>query len=453
MLSNFESRKKHQQHLAQLSRIPQISEELKTIFSPKEFRHELIKAIIEAKNHVYMVALYLENDLGGQAVLDAIYLAKETKPKLEIAILVDWHRAQRGRIGENTGGNTNADWYCRMAEDHPSVDIPVYGVPVNTCEALGVLHLKGFIIDNRVIYSGASLNDLYLHQKDKYRYDRYQIIGNTTLANTLLNYIRQYLLATPAVHRLNHVSRPKNIDIKNATKIFRETLRQARYKYESHAEFSALTITPLVGLGKQSPLNKTIHHLICSTKSKLILCTPYFNMPALLVRDIIDLLRHGRQIELIIGDKTANDFYIPENQPFKIIGALPYLYEINLRCFLSRLQRYLDNGQLLIRLWKDGNNGYHLKGIWVDNEWQLLTGNNFNPRSWRLDLENALLIHDPKLMLLEQREYELTVIRTHTEQVYHHASLQEIADYPEKVHKIIRRLRRIRIDRIISHIL
>lgn len=38
-------------------------------------------------------------------------------------------------------------------------------------------------------------------------------------------------------------------------------------------------------------------------------------------------------MEIIVGDKTANDFYIPEDQPFKIIGALPYLYEINLRRF------------------------------------------------------------------------------------------------------------------------
>lgn len=131
---------------------------------------------------------------------------------------------------------------------------------------------------------------------------------------------------------------------------------------------------------------------------------PYFNLPALLVRNIIYLLRQGKQVEIIVGDKTANDFYIPEDQPFKIIGALPYLYEINLRRFLSRLQRYVDTGQLIVRLWKDGDNSYHLKGMWVDEEWQLVTGNNLNPRAWRLDLENAILIHDPKQEMREQRQ-------------------------------------------------
>lgn len=123
---------------------------------------------------------------------------------------------------------------------------------------------------------------------------------------------------------------------------------------------------------------------------------PYFNLPALLVRNIIYLLRRGKQVEIIVGDKTANDFYIPEDQPFKIIGALPYLYEINLRRFLSRLQRYVDTGQLIVRLWKDGDNSYHLKGMWVDEEWQLVTGNNSTRAPGRLDLENAILIHDPK---------------------------------------------------------
>ena len=57
-----------------------------------------------------------------------------------------------------------------------------------------------------------------------------------------------------------------------------------------------------------------------------------------------------------------------------------------------------------MRLWKDGDNTYHLKGVWVDNQYILLTGNNLNPRAWRLDAENGLLIHDPKQELLSQAE-------------------------------------------------
>lgn len=451
MLSKFK-RNKHQQHLAQLPKLPQSVDAVQTLYSPADFRSTLLEAIANATQRIYLVALYLENDDGGRDVLSALYAAKRQRPELEISVLVDWHRAQRGRIGA-VAANTNADWYCRMAHENPGVIVPIYGVPVNTREALGVLHLKGYIVDDCVIYSGASLNDVYLHRHDKYRYDRYHLLTNPQLANTMVDYIKKSLLSASAVQRLDREDRPKSPEIKNETRQFRQSLRDCSYHFADQASANELAVTPMVGLGKQNTLNQTIYHLMASTDEKLTLCTPYFNMPALLARNIMGLLRRGKQVEIIVGDKTANDFYIPQDQPFKIIGALPYLYEINLRRFLSRLQKFIDSGQLIVRLWKDGDNSYHLKGIWVDDRWQLITGNNLNPRAWRLDLENAILIHDPNQEMLGQRQRELDHIRRHTEVVSHYMELETIPNYPVKVRKLIRRLRRIRIDRLISRIL
>jgi len=451
MLSKFK-RNKHQQHLAQLPKLSQSVADVTTLYSPSEFRATLLEKIASATQRICIVALYLENDDAGRAVLSALYAARRARPELDISVLVDWHRAQRGRIGD-AKGVTNADWYCDMASQYPDIAIPVYGIPVNTREALGVLHLKGFIIDDTLLYSGASINDVYLHQHDKYRYDRYQLIRNPQLTDTMFEWIERNLKNAEAVHRLDQHERPKSPEIKNETRQFRQDLRGFDYHFTSDANNEELAVTPLVGLGKRSLLNKTIYHLMPCTEQKLTLCTPYFNLPAILVRNIIWLLRQGKEVEIIVGDKTANDFYIPQDQPFKIIGALPYLYEINLRRFLSRLQYYVNNGQLTVRLWKDGENSYHLKGMWVDEEWMLITGNNLNPRAWRLDLENAVLIHDPLQQLAEQRERELALIRQHTSVVKHFRDLDSIADYPVKVRKLIRRLRRIRIDRLISRIL
>ena len=83
----------------------------------------------------------------------------------------------------------------------------------------------------------------------------------------------------------------------------------------------------------------------------------------------------------------------------------------------------------------------------------LLTGNNLNPRAWRLDLENAILVHDPQHELLEQKVKELALIREHTSVIDHYNDLESIAEYPARIKKLIRRLRRIRIDRLISRIL
>ncbi|RPH26047.1 CDP-diacylglycerol--serine O-phosphatidyltransferase [Buttiauxella warmboldiae] len=451
MLSKFK-RNKHQQHLAQLPKLSQSVDDVETLFSPADFREALLQKIAGATRRICIVALYLEQDDAGKAVLTALYQAKQQRPEMEVTVLVDWHRAQRGRIGA-AATNTNADWYYRITGEYPGVDIQLYGVPVNTREALGVLHFKGFIVDDCVIYSGASVNDVYLHQHDKYRYDRYQVIHNPQLSDIMYSWMQENLVRGRAVHRLNTQHRPKSPEIKNDIRLFRQELRDASFHFQGTADNEQLAVTPLVGLGKTSLLNKTIYHLMPCTEQKLVICTPYFNLPAVLVRNIIQLLREGKQVEIIVGDKTANDFYIPEDQPFKIIGALPYLYEINLRRFLSRLQYYVNSGQLIVRLWKDDDNSYHLKGMWVDDEWMLLTGNNLNPRAWRLDLENAILIHDPKQELTAQRDRELALIRTHTTVVQHYRDLQSIAEYPVKVRKLIRRLRRIRIDRLISRIL
>ncbi len=452
MLSKFK-RSKHQQHLAQLPKTPQKLDEIRTLYTPSEFRSALFASIAKSMRRIYLVALYLDHDEAGYEILDALYRAKQNRPDLEVYLLVDWHRARRGRIG-TTHSDTNANWYRAMANQNlKNASVPIYGVPVNTREALGVLHLKGFVFDDTVIYSGASINNVYLHQHDKYRYDRYQLITNPILAETMISYIREHLLSADAVRRLDSNDRFKNPEFKNDTRQFRLNLKHASYSLRDNASNDELAVTPLVGLGKQSVLNTTIHHLTSSADQKLTLCTPYFNLPARIMRNIICLLRRGKQVEIIVGDKTASDFFISEDQPFRMIGALPYLYEINLRHFLSPLQCYIDTGQLIARLWKDAGNSYHLKGVWIDDEWQLITGSNLNPRAWRLDLENAILIHDPKKEMCAQRRKELKYIRTHTSIIRSHRELQSIEQYPSSVRKLICRLRRIRIDKLISRIL
>ncbi len=436
----------------QLPKIPQSVAGFSTLFSPLDFRYLLLEKISSATYRIYIIALYLENDEGGQAVFSALYAAKKQKPHLDICVLVDWHRAQRRRIGTALG-MTNADWYYLMATKNPNDSVPVYGVPVNTREAWGVLHLKGSIIDDTVLYTGASFNNTYLHQKDTYRYDRYQCLNNRELADTMLQWIKKSLLQDKAVNRIDQQDPSARSDIKYYTRKFRRALRRCNYQFQAHEEHESLAITPLLGLGKHSLLNKTIYHFMLSTQYALMICTPYFNLPRILVKNILFLLQQGKTVEIIVGDKTANDFYIPEDQPFTMIGSLPYLYEINLRSFLSRLQNYINTGQLIVRVWMHGQNSYHLKGLWVDNEWMMLTGNNLNPRSWRLDLENAILVHDPLQQLAQQRFDELNVIRKHTILIQNFQDLESISDYPKPVRRCIRRLRSIHIDQLLRAIL
>ncbi len=193
--------------------------------------------------------------------------------------------------------------------------------------------------------------------------------------------------------------------------------------------------------------------MLQSTKNSVVIFTPYFNLPAALARDISSLLKRGVKLTLVVGDKTANDFYIPEDKPFKTIGGLPYLYESNLKRFARKYQHLLQSGQLNLHLWKDGCNSFHLKGIYADNRFVMLTGHNLNPRAWRLDIENGLLIDDPEQALKALLDKELAEILTHTLQITDPKQIQGLDDYPEHVKKLLLRLRRIKADKLVKGII
>lgn len=436
-----------------LPRLPLAASDISILPSPEQFREQLLAHIASARKRIYLAALYLQEDSAGAMVLEALYAARQRNPQLEIAVLVDWHRGQRGLIGKKASSG-NAAWYHREALRHPELEVPIYGVPVQTRELFGVLHLKGFIIDDLVIYSGASLNNVYLHVGDRYRYDRYHLLRCPPLADSMAEFICHQLLANPAVQRLDRQPLTPTKSLTTAIRELRKKLAKSRYQSSSsRAASDQLSVTPVVGVGKRNQLNQLILNLIASTQRQLTICTPYFNLPRAVQRQVSRLLALGVRVEIIVGDKTANDFYLPPDEPFKVIGALPYIYEANLRRFAKSHQKQLTSGQLQLRLWNDPGHSYHLKGLWIDDDRQLITGNNLNPRAFSLDLENGLLIEDPQRELLTIRNRELTAIRTHTQVISHYRQLDKVESYPPPVRKLLTRLRRIRADRLVSKLL
>ncbi|OBW92706.1 CDP-diacylglycerol--serine O-phosphatidyltransferase [Gallibacterium salpingitidis] len=440
-----------------LTRLPAFKlnqSQIEILPSAKAFKQKILQLIQQVEKRIYITALYWEKDEAGQEILEAIYQAKQRHPQLEVKIFVDWHRAQRGRIGEEQG-QSNADWYAQMRQKYGFDDVVVYGVPINTREIFGVLHIKGFIFDDTILYSGASINNVYLHQLDRYRYDRYQVITDAALADCMVDFIQQHLNDICAVNRLDQTRKPTK-ELRPAIRSFRRNfMLTGKYpcRTNQHLSTEQLTATPLFGLGKNNLLNKVIEALFTVTQKKLTICTPYFNFPRSLQHRIRTLLHEGKKVEIIVGDKTANDFYIPPSEPFKLAGALPYLYEKNLRQFAKRFMEFIENQQLTIRLWKDGENSYHLKGVWVDDNYILLTGNNLNPRAWRLDAENGLLLHDPQHTLTEKMCIELAEIRTYTTVLTSYQQLDKPSSYPAPAQKVLRRFERIKADHLVKMIL
>ena len=433
--------------------IPVIAEHVKTLAGPENFRETLLAQIDQARQRILLSALYLQDDDAGREVLTALYAARKKQPQLEIAVFVDWHRAQRGLIGKTKSAG-NAALYKEMAQRlGPGVDI--FGIPVQRREFMGVMHLKGFIIDDKVLYSGASLNDVYLQRHQRYRIDRYHLIQNCALADSMATLLTGIIRGSAAVHPLNTDNAPKTLDIRNAIVSFRRALAKVRYQFTAGAiQAGEVGITPLLGIGaRNNELNACIVQLIQRAQERLVVFTPYFNLPGPIRRAVGAQIKAGCVVTIVLGDKTANDFYIPLDEPFKTIGALPYLYEANLRRFCKTHQKAIDAGQLNVHLWRHGDNTFHLKGLLIDDDYSLLTGNNLNPRAWRLDLENGLLLHDPQKLLLAQNRAELERIMTHTQRLATHQALDAVETYPLPVQRLIKRLARVRADRLVNQVL
>ena len=126
---------------------------------------------------------------------------------------------------------------------------------------------------------------------------------------------------------------------------------------------------------------------------------------------------------------------------------------MNLRHFAKSNETSIASRQLSIHLWKHENNSFHLKGLWVDNEFTLITGSNLNPRAWKLDLENGLLLQDPEKLLITEKESELKVILQHTQLVGSYKQVDKLESYPIPVKRLIKRIKRIKADHILNQIL
>lgn len=433
-----------------LSSVDKSDVDIQAFFSPKQYKQALLDLITQAEQRIYITALYVQDDEAGREILHALYKAKSIKPTLEIKIFVDFHRAQRGLIGEkNSLGNR--ELYLKLAEQY-SHTIDIYGVPVKSKELLGVLHLKGMVFDDGVFYTGASINNVYLHQNEKYRLDRYYLINARALANSFCDYLDLTFIESELCPLLNR-GEITTYSKKSVAKL-KALIKRSPYRLSQCKTHQNVVIKPMVACGaRHNDLNKHIRKLVQKSKTSLLIFTPYFNLPKPLRTDIIRALKRGVKITLVIGDKTANDFYISNNEDFTTIGIVPYLYEMLLQRFVKRWQKFIDTGLLTVRLWKHESNSFHLKGIVSDERFHLLTGNNLNPRAWSLDLENGLLLDDENKTLLPELKKETDIIFEHTQILNHYSEIERITDYDEKPKKLIKKIRLTQIDRLLKKFL
>ena len=388
-----------------------------------------------------------------------MYQAKAETSELDIKVFVDYHRGQRGLIGEK-GSLGNRALYLALAEQYEQ-KIAIHGIAVKPKELFGVLHLKGMVFDDVLFYTGASINDIYMQQGTRYRLDRYYQINCAPLASSFCQYLTNTFVKSNLAPLLNELNLPNQaqqrrniIELKSLLKKSAYKIESTDNKQESGVVKNPISIMPLVGYGRRkNKLNSVIRQTVKNTEKKLLILTPYFNLPPVLARDVIKALKRGVKITIIVGDKTANDFYIPDENEFSPIGIVPYVYEMLLKRFVKRYQHFIDKGLLDINVWQNESNSFHLKGIISDERYHLLTGSNLNPRAWSLDLENGLLLDDPSQGLMPKVSAELIHIMEYAKPINHYSEIESVSDYPNKPKKLLKKIRITQIDRLLKRFL
>ena len=435
------------------------SGDIEVFSTPKQYQQQLLSLIASARQRIYISALYLQDDDAGREVLHALYQAKAKTSDLDIKVFVDYHRGQRGLIGEK-GSLGNRALYLALAEQYEQ-KIAIYGIAVKPKELFGVLHLKGMVFDDVLFYTGASINDIYMQQGTRYRLDRYYQINCAPLASSFCQYLTRIFVKSNLAPLLNELHLPNQaqqrrniIELKSLLKKSAYKIESTDNKQESGVVTHPISIMPLVGYGRRkNKLNSVIRQTVKNTEKKLLILTPYFNLPPVLARDVIKALKRGVKITIIVGDKTANDFYIANEDEFSPIGIVPYVYEMLLKRFVKRYQHFIDNGLLTINVWQNESNSFHLKGVISDERYHLLTGSNLNPRAWSLDLENGLLLDDPSQGLMSKVSAELVNIMEYARPINHYSEIEGISDYPDKPKKLLKKIRVTQIDRLLKRFL
>jgi CDP-diacylglycerol--serine O-phosphatidyltransferase len=300
-----------------------------------------------------------------------------------------------------------------------------------------------------------------MQQGTRYRLDRYYRINSAPLANSFCQYLTDVFVKSNLAPLLNEHDLPNQAQQRRNIISLRSLLKKSAYQVEftdinkeSGVVTNPISIMPLIGYGRRkNQLNKVIRQTVKNTQQKLLILTPYFNFPPVLARDVIKALKRGVKITIIVGDKTANDFFIEDENEFTPIGIVPYVYEILLKRFVKRYQHFIDNGLLDINVWQNEKNSFHLKGVISDERYHLLTGSNLNPRAWSLDLENGLLLDDPSKGLMPKVTAELVNIMEYAKPIKHYSEIESVTDYPNKPKKLLKKIRLTQIDRVLKRLL
>ncbi|ETV99507.1 hypothetical protein H310_08181 [Aphanomyces invadans] len=397
------------------------------LHSPTDFYNQLLQNIHRAKKRISISSLYIGNDALSRRLVQALQDACQDNPSLQVSIVLDYSRGQRG------GPTSSVAVLTPLLATFPSkVSLHLYRVPQLDRwgflpppfdETIGVSHTKVYLCDDTLIMSGANLSGDYFTQ----RQDRYLQLYNANLAEFYHTFVQ---ILTNHAHHVQLVPCTTGATSSKASVGAMATNKIVPPK-TTHADFASallslqdyqpttprwttdamaiptIQFSPLEILHDEDTLSHVLHRL--PSASRIGIASGYLNFPPFLMRLLAERAFH---LDVVTAAPSANGFFNGNG----IKGALPMAYSLIEGEFYHRFA----DSPLTLREYNRDAWTFHAKGMWIQHDDEALTvvgSSNFGQRSYGRDLESQVFLYSTNSTLRSQLKDEYTRLTKHSEAV------------------------------------
>ncbi|OQR98093.1 CDP-diacylglycerol-glycerol-3-phosphate 3-phosphatidyltransferase [Achlya hypogyna] len=399
---------------------PIASDAISVLQSPTEFYDRLLHNIRHATRRISLSSLYIGTDELSRGLVAALVEAVAANPQLEVTIVLDYSRGQRGG---NTRNSSVAVLQPLLAAHPANVRLHLYRVPQLEHwaakrlpppfdETIGVSHSKVYLCDDTLIMSGANLSGDYFTQ----RQDRYVQLESRHLAlfyHTFVEVMATHAHAVAIDRAGAPVVSPPAADAAEFANALSDLQQFPSVTEPSNATtwlMPTIQFSPLRVLQDQHTLSRLV--ALLPAAASIDIASGYLNFPPFLTEALVD---RGLALDVLTAAPSANGFFNGNG----IKGALPMAYSLIEANFYDRFDRDL----LTLREYNRPNWTFHGKGLWVHSapdgpvDLTIVGSSNFGQRSYGRDLESQVYIFtkDPVLQATFRDEYKR--LHSHSETV------------------------------------
>lgn len=446
--------------IARQSRVfPLKSERVTLLPSPTAFYEQLLANVRAATTRITISSLYLGTGALERALVDEIAIKLRTSPQVQVKIVLDYSRGQRG--GQD---RSSVSMLKRLLAEFPAnVDLFLYKVPqlrgVKAAlpppfnETMGVSHAKVYLVDDTLVLSGANLSeDYFTNRQDRYvqmsdcgglAQFYHQFVGivaahsfkvqlvqdsSSKTSSTDGGIVNGEALKYELIGGASHDSDAGKATMKQA---FEDLVTVKRHPQdavpseeltatnESDAwAFPTIQFTPVDVTHDEVVLSEFIKQL--PANSSLRIASGYLNFPPFL--DEL-LVRCGAHLDVLLAAPIANGFFNANG----IKGALPMAYSLIEQEFYEKTRSGGGaRGASLTTVLREFNRAhwtFHGKGMWWSPSLEsppqitIFGSSNFGRRSYGCDLESQVVLFTKSPVLQSKLKDEYNALAQNAEVV------------------------------------